>query len=146
MLVATRVICFTSSFMPAASRASTTSVKFFWRCGNFDLVIARGLDIQSAVFEGDFHDLFFARPNHGDQAAAFEEIGHAATATQVATVNIEDLANFRGRAVAVVGHDFAHDGDAGWAIAFVDDFFDVATVEFAGTLLDSAFDVFARAC
>ena len=41
----------------------------------------------------------------------------------------------------VVGQDIAHDGDARWAITFVDDFFVVVAFGFARTFFDGPFDV-----
>ncbi|MEZ6075060.1 MAG: hypothetical protein R3C56_05120 [Pirellulaceae bacterium] len=56
-------------------------------------------------------------------------------------MDIKDLANLGCGAIAIVGHDIAHDGHATGSVAFVECLFDIATVDLAGPLLDGSFDI-----
>lgn len=58
-------------------------------------------------------------------------------------MDIKDLANLGCGAIAIVGHDIAHDGHATGSVAFVECLFDIATVDLAGPLLDGSFDILA---
>jgi hypothetical protein len=51
------------------------------------------------------------------------------------------VADFADRAVAVVGGDVDHDGDAAGSVTFENHFFDLPAFEFSGAALDGALDV-----
>ncbi len=68
--------------------------EMFWRCGDFNLVITSGLNIQCPMLERYFHNLLFARADDGDQPATFEQVGHTTGAAEIATMDVEDLADF----------------------------------------------------
>ena len=78
---------------------------------------------------------------HDEKPFIIKQITHAAACAEVAAADLERLAQFAGRAVAVVGEDRAEDGDAAGAVTFVDDVFVVVGSEFAGPFFDRAFDV-----
>jgi len=54
------------------------------------------------------------------------------------------VADFTYRAVAIVRHDFGDQRDASRSVAFVHDFFELATFQLAGSLHDGALDVVGR--
>ena len=54
---------------------------------------------------------------------------------------IEELSNFRSGSVAVIGHDVTKDRDTTRAVSFVENFFDITTVQFACALLNCPINV-----
>ena len=101
------------------------------------------LHVVGAGLEGKFHQLVLLDGRGGDeeQALVVEHPGDAADAAQFAVGNLEDFADFTGGAVAVVGQDFAEDGDAAGAVALVDDLVERGLAAFAGAAFDGPLDV-----
>ena len=137
-----RVISLDSGSMPASASASPTSAERVRIAGDFEFVAA-SLHVVGAGFQGDLHQLVFVHfvGRDDEQPLALEHPGHAAGGAELAVEHLEDLANLGGRAIAVVGEDFAHHGHAAGAVALVEHFFEIAAVELAGARLDRAVDI-----
>ena len=114
--------------------------------GDF-VVVPLALQVVGARLEGDFHQAVLGDVLGLDEeeALVLEEVADAAGGAEVAAADLEGLAEFAGRAVAVVGQDLAEDGDAAGAVALVQDLLVILGVELAGALLDRALDVVLRA-
>ena len=76
-----------------------------------------------------------------EQPLALKHPGDAAGSTELAVGQLEDLSNFRSGPVTVVGEHFTEHGHAAGAVTLVDDLFEIAAFEFAGTFLDRPLDI-----
>ena len=110
--------------------------------GDHFVLVAVDAHVVGAGFEGELHEGVFLDLVAGDarDALAVEHPGDAAGGAELAAGELEDLADFGGRAVAVVGVDLAQHGDARRAVAFVQDLLEIAAFELAGALLDRPLD------
>src|SRR5262249_10997348 len=70
-----------------------------------------------------------------------ELVRHGSGAGHLAAAALENLAQLRLRAVAVVRHHVYQDGDAAGAVALVGDFLDDLAAQLAGAALDGPLDV-----
>ena len=142
VFLAIRVIWLASGVMPASARAFATVAVDGRIAGDLELVLD-AFHVVGARLQGHFHQLLLVDGAGRDeeQALVVEHPGHAAGAAQLAVGKLEDLADFAGRAIAVVGEHFAEDGHAAGAVALVDDFFEVGAFQFAGAAFDRPLDV-----
>ena len=99
-------------------------------------------DVVGAGFEGGHHEFLFIGAFFGDEDLAFlfEVVGDAAGCAEVAATFFEDLAEFGGGAVTVIGEDIDHDSNACGAVAFVDDGLVGNACELAGAFFDGVGD------
>src|SRR5271167_2118591 len=74
-------------------------------------------------------------------AFAIEHPGDTTDASQSAAGDLEDLADFAGRAVAVFGEDVAEHGHAARAVAFVDHLGVGLVASVAAPLFDRSLDI-----
>ena len=101
-----------------------------------------GLEVVCARVDGRHHEsvLVDAFARYFDDALAVEVPCDAAHLSDSAARLREERAHLRRGAVAVVGHDLDHDGDAVRPVAFIEDDLHLSA-ELAGAALDSALDV-----
>src|ERR1700761_1258093 len=100
-------------------------------------------DVVGTGVEHDAHELVFtglAGVDY-DLAFAFKHPGNAALLTEIAAVLGEYVAYFAHGAVAVVGGDIDQHGCAARAVAFKENFVDLAAFELAGAAHNGALDV-----
>ena len=106
-------------------------------------VFAGGLDVVGAGFQGNLYELVFihCRGWHQEQTLGFEHPGHAAGGAELAAGLLENLAHFRGRAVAVIGQNIAHHRHAADAVTLVANLFQVPAGQLTRAFLDGPGDV-----
>ena len=120
-------------------------IKSFGRRYDFEF-FAFGLDVVGACFEGYFHDLVFVGVflAYDEDALALEHPAYAACFAEAVAVFGEYVADFGGRAVAVIREDVDRYCNAGRAVAFVRNFFVVLAFCSAGAFLDRPLNIIFR--
>src|SRR5271170_6122143 len=121
------------------------SVVCLWRRKDFPR-IALIANIVGADFQQDSHQLVFGRLVAFDEdlALALEHPRNASLFTEVATVLGERMADLTNRSVAVISRDGYQHRGATWAVAFKQDFVDLAAFQLAGAAHNGPFDVIGR--
>ena len=106
-------------------------------------LIADRFDIVGSVLHCQLQQAFFVGllAVDDDHPFAFEHPSNAAGRAELAASDFKNLLHFGCGAIAIVGEDFAQDGNAIRAIAFVQDFVEVTAFELAGAFFDGPFDV-----
>ncbi len=117
-------------------------IEFVGGTDHLGAIVVGGTDVVGSGFESGFKHLVLIHVFEEEDAMAFEHPSDRVGAAQMAAVFREEVADFGGGAVFIIGGGFDEEGDSAWGVTFVHDLLDVAAaIEFSGSFEDCALDV-----
>ena len=125
-----------------SSQGFVDGVEAVGRADDFSRVIASGADIVGPGLESGFQGGIRVGIFEKKDTPAAEHPGDGVGAAKISPMFGEEVTDFRGRAVFVIGLGFDHEGDSAGPIAFIGDFLNrSAALKLPGSFLNRTVDV-----